>query len=68
MEEKLEKILKQLEEILDIVLHNNNLAGFISEQLNPYPPKVDKIIANSPEEMLEEVYKHKAQNEIIGEA
>ena len=68
MNKELEKIIKQLEEILDIVLHNNNLAGFISEQLNPCPPKIDKAVVNSPEEMIEEVYRYKAQNEVIGEA
>lgn len=69
MDKELEKILEKLEKILEIVIHNNNLSGFISNQLDPHPPnKIDSLIASSPQEMMFEIFKNKAQYEIVGEA
>ena len=69
MEKQLEKILEELEKILEIVLHNNNLAGFISNQVSPIPPdKADSLMAKSSQEMAQEVFRNNAQYEVIGEA
>lgn len=68
MDRDTEKILKALDTILKIVIHNNNLAGFISEQVSPPSNKEDSFIAESPKEMVEELYKNNAQYDIIGES
>ena len=65
---ELKELMKILDTILSIVIHNNNLAGYICEQVSPIPRKEDSFASDSPKEMVEEIFKNEAQYEIVGEA
>ena len=68
MDKELKELMKALDVILNIVIHNNNLAGYICEQVSPIPKKEDSLVSDSPKEMVEEIFKNNAQYEIVGES
>jgi len=66
MNKELEAIMRLLKIIKDITMQNNNLMGFICSRLTPpertpEPPPVT-------EELIQEIFKHHAENEIAGES
>ena len=60
MDKKVEEILKELNKLLNIIIENNNILGFVAEQMSPPKSKDEALIANSPEEMVEEIFKNNA--------
>ena len=68
MDKEMEKILKALETIMKIVIQNNNLSGFICNQISMPPNLNDSMIIDTPEEMVKEIIKNNAQYEIVGES
>ena len=66
MDKELEAIMRLLKIIKDITIQNNNLMGFICSRLAPPEPTQEPPPAT--EEMIQEIFKHHAENEIAGES
>ena len=65
MDKELEAIMRLLKIIKDISMQNNNLMGFICSRLSP--PEMPQEPPPATEEMIQEIFKHHAENEIAGE-
>ena len=66
MNKELEAIMRLLKIIKDITMQNNNLMGFICSRLTP--PERTPEPPPATEEMIQEIFKHHAENEIAGES
>ena len=66
MDKELEAIKRLLEIIKDITMQNNNLMGFICSRLAP--PEIKQKAIPVTEELMQELFKHHAENEIAGES
>ena len=66
MDKELEAIKRLLEIIKDIIMQNNNLMGFICSRLSP--PEINQEPPPVTEELIQEIFKHHAENEVAGEA
>ena len=67
MKDDIKTIIKLLEIIKDIGLENNNILGFIAQQISPRPPKSGYVV-EFDEQMMGEIVKYNAEEEIIGES
>ena len=68
MDKDMKRIMKVFKEILRVVQHNNNLLGFMCNQKPESFDSISSIIMNTPDEMMEEIFKNDAQYDIIGES
>ena len=68
MDKDMKRIMKVFKEILRVVQHNNNLLGFMGNQKPESFDSISSIIMNTPDEMMEEIFKNDAQYDIIGES
>ena len=66
MDKELEAIMRLLKIIKDITIQNNNLMGFICSQLAP--PESIPEPPPATEEMVQEIFKYHAENEVAGES
>ena len=66
MDKELEAIMRLLKVIKDISMQNNNLMGFICSRLSP--PEKRQEPPPITEELIQEIFKHHAENEIAGES
>ena len=66
MDKEAEAIFRLLKIIKDITMQNNNLLGFICSRLAP-PERKQEVIPVT-EELMQELFKHHAENEIAGES
>jgi|TARA_Y100000034_G_scaffold94985_1_gene115223 hypothetical protein len=66
MDKELEAIMRLLKVIKDIAIQNNNLMGFICSRLAPPEPMPEPPPAT--EEMVQEIFKYHAENEVAGES
>jgi len=66
MDKELEAIIRLLKIIKDISMQNNNLMGFICSRLSP--PERKQETPPVTEELMQEILRHHAENEITGEA
>ena len=68
MDKDIKRIMKVLKELLVIAQHNNNLLGFICNQKPESLDRISSMIMNTPDEMMEEIFKNDAQHDVIGES
>ena len=68
MDKDMKRVMKALKEILEVVQHNNNLLGFICNQKPESLDRISSMIMNTPDEMMEEIFKNDAQYDVIGES
>jgi len=68
MDKDIKRIMKVLKELLVIAQHNNNLLGFLCNQKPEPLDYISSMIRNTPDEMMEEIFKNDAQHDVIGES
>ena len=68
MDKDMKRIIKALKETLRVVQHNNNLLGFICNQTPESLDSISSMIMNTPDEMMEEIFKNDAQYDVVGES
>lgn len=68
MDKDIKRIMKVLKELLAVVQHNNNLLGFICNQKPESLDNTSSMIMNTPDEMMEEIFKNDAQHDVVGES
>ena len=66
MDKELEAIMRLLKIIKDIAIQNNNLMGFICSRLSP--PEMSQETPPITEELIQEIFRYHAENEIAGES